>query len=120
MEQRTLRGPIGIVDRYPEEAPAEQAGKSRLRQFFSGEDDRRCSFSPKMANVRLAATRRTIHHERRARPNGPPIYPVDHRGIAVGDEEIRPVERPAAGQIQGELGHRTWPGRAIMRAHRTR
>ena len=120
MEQRALRGPIGIVDHDPEGTPAEQARESRLSQFFSGEDDRRCSFSPKMGKVRFSATRRTMHHERRARPNGPSIYPVDRRDIAVGNQEIRPVERRPAGQIEGKLGHRTWPGRTIMRAHRMR
>ena len=106
MEQGALPGALCIVDHDPRRAPLEELCESRLCQFFAGEDDCRCAFLPNAGEMRFATTRRTMHYERCAGPSRPPINPLDCRGIAVGHQEIRPVERRPVGQIEGELGHR--------------
>ena len=106
MEQRTLPGPLCIVDHDPRRAPAKEVRESCCRQFFPGEDDCRCAFLPNPGEMRLAATRRAMHYERYAGPSGPPINPLDRRDIAVGHQKIGAVERRAVGQIESELGHR--------------
>ena len=119
MEQGALPSALCIVDHDSRRAPAKEVRESGRRQFFPGEDNCRCAFLPNPAEMRLAATRRTMHYERYAGPSGPPINPLDRRDIAVGYQEIRPVERRPVGQIEGELAHRQFdhaPREATARA----
>ena len=118
----------------------DEARHRLLVQIFAGNRDGRCPLAPEMEEMRLAATRRTMQHQRPGRPVGPPVDPADGRGIAVRNEKIGAAQRGAAGQIEGELAslptsdvtaddpanargdraHNACSERPRMRAHRTR
>ncbi len=89
MEEGTFGGAIGIVDGNPMPALGGEARHLLFVQRFPSHNDRRCPLAPEMNEVRLAATRRTMQHQRAVRPLGPPVDPADGRGVAFGDEEVR-------------------------------
>jgi len=89
VEEGTFGGAIGIVDGDPMRAPGGEARHLLFVQRFPGHDDRRCPLAPEMNEMRLAATWRTVQHQRAGRPLGPPVDPADRRGVAFGDEEVR-------------------------------
>src|SRR5690242_8382416 len=72
------------------------AGRARNR-------DRGGARAPDVDEMRLAATRRTVQHERPGGPIGPPVDPAERGCIAVRNEKIGTAEGGAARQIKSEL-----------------
>jgi hypothetical protein len=89
VEEGTFRGTIGIVERNPMPALGGEARHLLFVQRFPGHNHRRCPLAPEVNEMRLAATLRTMQHQRAPRPPGPSLDPADGRDIAFGDEEVR-------------------------------
>jgi len=105
VEQRVLRGPIGIVDRNLLWHHVEELRQHRLPQCFSGNHEARGTLPPEMSQMCLAATARATQHEHCRGPIGPSIDPLDRRDVALRNHEIRAAESRAAGQVERELDH---------------
>src|SRR6266850_1051867 len=107
MEQGTLRSPMRIVDCDPALILFEQARQRSGRQCLPGDQSRRCTLTPEMSQVRLAATRGAVQRKRRRRPIRPPVDPLDSRHIPLRGQEIRSGEGWTAAQVKRELDHQT-------------
>jgi hypothetical protein len=103
VKQGGLAGAIGVVDGNSMAALTDEACSLILVQARTRNRDRGRALAPEMDEMRLAATRRTVQHQRSGGPIGPPIYPTEGRRVAVRNEKICAAQCGAARQIESEL-----------------